>query len=200
MEGLGDWEALTGGSPTSPLPHPLFGEFRARHADKVFGLDGKDQQGVSGRVGLFGFGQIRLKVFLRDLHAIDLVDDRGILTLGDSNAEQLPALCRLDDEGEDRPSLTEGEGLNLATLLILNRLLNSGEIGEVHARSEDARGHFFEGRALELRFGGGVGLVVQLDELTLAGLACLHEGEGVCGETSGGDAGRDEPRWSDFHV
>ncbi len=200
MGGLGFWEALTGGSPTSPLPHPLFGEFRARHADKVFGLDGKDQQGFTVRVGLLGLGQVRLKVFLRDFDPIDLVDHRGILTLGNRDAEQLPALVRLDDEGEHRPSLTLGEGLNLATLLILNRLLNSGEVGEVHPRAEDASGHLFEGRALELRLGGGVGLVVQLDELTLAGLASLHEGGGVGGEDSGGDAVGGEPHWSDFHV
>ena len=200
MRGLGFWEALTGGSPTSPLPHPLFGEFRARHADKVFGLDGKDQQGLTVRVRLLGLGQVRLKVFLRDLHAIGFVDDRGILTLGDRDAEQLPALCRIDDEGEDRPRLTSGEGLNLATLLILNRLLNGGEVGEIDPCAEDARGEFFQHRALELRLGGGVRLVVQLNELTLAGFASIHESGSVGGEDSGGDAVGGEPHWSDFHV
>lgn len=75
--------------------------------------------------------------------------------------------------------MTLGQRLNIATLALLNALLDCGDVGEVNARAIDARADLLQGRALELGLGLGVGLVAQFNELPLAGLAGLNKGEGV---------------------
>ncbi len=181
-----------------PDPPPLR-EVNPRHADEVLRLDGEHQQGLGLGIRAGGGVEVRLKLNLGDLHAVRLEHDLRPLTLGGGDAEEFATLGGADDEGEHRPRLTLGEGLNLATETIGDALLDGGEVGEVNPRAVDARADLLQDDRLELGGGLGVGAIRQADELTLAGVAHADEGAGVGGEVSRGGADEVEPRWSVFH-
>ena len=119
---------------------------------------------------------MRLKLVSADFHAVDLEGALDVGGRGHSQAEEVFALVR-DNEGEVNP-LAPRQGLDFTTLVVSDAFLDGGQVGEVDACSEHARGGLFENHAFGLSLGLGVALEGHAGELALAG---QEGGEGVAG-------------------
>ena len=165
-------------APPCPLegldPHHLLGNVQTRNPDEVLGLDGEHLARLA-RLTLGGREHGEVVVF-GDLDAVHEVVHLGD-ALGGRDAEVVLALV-FDDEGEHLPR-TPSEGLNLATLVVSDALLDGGEVGEVHARSVDADSPLFEETALVVFGRLAFRLEGQFDELPLLGGDGVEEGHGV---------------------
>ena len=176
-------------------PHPSQGEAPADNSLARHDLGFREVESVNfeqvvrfnvedhGRLLVrLGGGQMALEVFLGDLDAVHLVDHARTMGRGEGDTEVFlvfPAFVGMsDDQREDRPRAPR-EPLHLTTLLVLDTLLDGGEIGEVDARAVDAFRELLQLHALE--GGGGLGfrLEGQFDELTLFVVTGVDEGESL---------------------
>ncbi len=171
---------MNGASPLglsllNPTLH--FHKVSSSHSEEVARLDVEDEGRLILGLAPLGRGEVAFEVFLGDLHAIHGVADSRAVEGAGRDAEILLALVH-DDQREHSP-FAPRERTDLATLARLNGGLDGGEVGVVDARAEDARGGLFQHDTLELLGGSRERAEADFHELTLAGVAGLHEGAGV---------------------
>jgi len=156
-----------------------FREVESVNFEQVIRFDVEDHGRLLVRLG---GGQMALEVFLGDFDAVHLVDHARTMGRREGDTEVFLVFARLigmsDDQREDRPRAPR-EPLHLTTLLVLDALLDGGEIGEVDTRAVDAFRELLQLHALE--GGGGLGfrLERQFDELTLLVVTGVDEGESL---------------------